>query len=137
MPLTRVKVHARKPDGIRRAGRHWPSDTVECDVDDGMLELIESEPYLDVCRWQDKRWVRSSQALAAPEKSAPTLGDALATQNEHVKRLRAVNVDLKNELDRVRADLAKANEEIELLGKRNGELEALTEAATKPSKSKG
>lgn len=135
---TKVKVHALKPDGMRRAGQHWPAETVEREVDDTTLAAIENEPMLDVCRWHNGRYVRSSRAHPKPEKVEGTLADALAAKNEESIRLRQVNADLKDRLDRVQEDLRVAREEIELRGQRVIELEALIEAGTKPaSKGKG
>lgn len=50
-----LKVIARAPQGIRRAGRHWPAETTTvalADLTEDQLELLEKEPGLVVTRCQ-------------------------------------------------------------------------------------
>jgi hypothetical protein len=143
MATVRVKVHARKPDGLRRGGMHWPVETVERDVDIETAETIEREPLLDVCRLELGKWVRTSKALAAPEKSDPTLADMLAARSDENMRLRATNIELAAQLERAREALADAHAENEALTAkletiaRADEIEGTQEIARAKAKSKG
>lgn len=48
-----LRVQARHPQGMRRAGRHWPAEGVTvslADLSEEQLEAIEGEPGLMVAR---------------------------------------------------------------------------------------